>query len=237
MRRHFGKASLAKATELWKTIPLLLLVLATGCATLPQYARPRTASLDSTCQQLSGGFAYRPLTIADFKAKALPRDLGIHQAHINAHSCIQIRPTRDTRFQIVARRLAGAVQYFGSITRIGFEAVLIPECSWWNPRMPKRLHAYVLQHEQIHFAISELAARRLTAAARRMARDYLSIGNTRQEVLDELQTKVQSLLDEAVQASLKEHTAFDEDASMSPNPRLQNWWYEDVTARLNQGRP
>ncbi len=211
----------------------VLLVLAAGCATLPEYARPRTSPLQST-QQLSAGFTYRPLTIADFKAAALPADLGTHQAHINAHSCIQIRPTPDTRFKIVARRLSGIVQYFGSIAHIGFEAVLIPECSWWNPRMPAKMRAYVLQHEQIHFAISELAARRLTAQARRQARTYLAIGNTRQEVLAELQDRVQSLLNAAIQASLKEHTNFDEDTSMSPNPRLQRWWYDDVTARLKK---
>ena len=238
MRRCFTKTALAKVTEPRKTILLLLLlVLATGCATLPEYARPRAAPLDNTRGQLSEGFTYRPLTIADFKAKALPRDLGTHQAHINAHSCIQIRPTRDTRFQIVPRFMAGTVQYFGSIEHIGFEVVLIPECSWWNPRMPRRLQAYVLQHEQIHFAISELAARRLTAEARQMARSYLAIGATRQEVLDELHAKVRSLLEAALQASLKEHTAFDEDASMSPNPRLQNWWYDDVTDRLKKNEP
>jgi hypothetical protein len=226
---------LFKVIELLKDVPLLLLVLAAGCTTLPEYARPKMVPADTLRNLSSTGFTYRPLTIADFKATDLSRAMGTHQGHVNAHSCIQIRPTADTRFSIVPQHFYGTVQYFGSIAHIGFEALLIPECSWWNPRMPKNMHAYVLQHEQIHFAISELAARRLTAKARRLASTYLVIGATRQEELSELQARVKSLLKEALSESLKEHTAFDEDASMSPNPRQQNWWYREVTARLKRG--
>ena len=227
---------LFKVIELLKDVPLLLLLVA-GCTTLPEYARPRMVPADTVQKLSSPGITYRPLTIADFQATSLSRTMGTHEGHVNAHSCIRIRPTADTRFSIVPQRFAGTVQYFGSIEHIGFEAVLIPECSWWNPRMPANMHAYVLQHEQIHFAISELAARRATRKARSLARTYLAIGATRQEVLSELQAEVKSLLKEAIRESLKEHTAFDEDASMSPNPRLQRWWYDDVTARLKGGRP
>jgi hypothetical protein len=55
--------------------------------------------------------------------------------------------------------------YVGSIPQITFEAMFMPTCSWWHPEVPEGLKAYVLQHEQIHFALAELAARNLRTKA------------------------------------------------------------------------
>jgi len=227
---------LRKVTQILKDVPtiLLVLVLAVGCTTLPEYARPRMVPVGTARDSAARGFVYRQLTVADFKATSLPKAMSAHEARINAHSCIQIRPVTDTSFSVAVRRFSQTTQYFGSIERVGFEAVLIPECSWWNPRMPKKMRSYVLQHEQIHFAISELAARKLTRKAQKTAQSYLAIGPTQQEVMSDLRAKVKALLKEATTESLKEHTAFDEDTSMSPNPRQQRWWHDDVTARLKK---
>ena len=55
-------------------------------------------------------------------------------------------------------------------------------------------------------------------------------------MLSELRAEVTALFKEAMAESLKEHTAFDEDTSMSPNPRQQRWWMDDITARLKGGK-
>ncbi len=43
---------------------------------------------------------------------------------------------------------------------------MLPERSWWNPGIPAGLRTYVLRHEQINFALTEIAARRLTQESR-----------------------------------------------------------------------
>jgi hypothetical protein len=49
---------------------------------------------------------------------------------------------------------------------------------------------YVLQHEQIHFALTELAARQLTIDAQKWASDLLVMELTPQEVLAELAQQI-----------------------------------------------
>lgn len=211
---------------------LALLVLVAGCSTLPEFARPKMAPAGKTWDPHAPALTYRRLAVTDFQADAAPKIIAAHEARINAHSCIRIRPTAATRFKVTAQRVSGKAQYFGSVEHIGFEAVLIPQCSWWNPHMPQSMRAYVLQHEQIHFAISELAARRLTRLARKFFQSYLAIRPTRKEALADLRAQIKRLMQKAVAESIKEHTAFDEDTSMSPSPRWQSWWLEKVTRRL-----
>jgi hypothetical protein len=43
--------------------------------------------------------------------------------------------------------LYGQSYFFGRIERLGFEAVMLPDQSWWNPKMPPNMRGYVLQHE------------------------------------------------------------------------------------------
>jgi len=106
---------------------------------------------------------YRLISKDDFQAED-SGDLWGNVYH-GAEICIQIVPTED-------HDQTGA-----------FRAVMKPECSFWNeavgpigslgglagtsiiPGVPTpQPEWYVLQHEQIHFAIMEVAARRLSAS-------------------------------------------------------------------------
>ena len=211
-----------------------LFLLVSGCSTLPEYARPRMVPTNQEIVSPSEGFAYRQLKIADFRALSLPQDLGDHEKHIQAHSCIQIRPTKDAKFKVVPNNYHGKTFYYASIQHIAFEALMIPGCSWWNPRMPKKRTDYVLQHEQIHFAITELAACQLTHQVQEIAKTFLVIQPTRKQALDELSTRIKSLIKTATDESLKEHLAFDEDTSMIFNPKQQRWWLNKVKKAMRE---
>lgn len=211
-----------------------LFLFISGCATLPEYARPRMVPTNQERVSPSEGFAYQQLKIADFRALSLPQELGDHEKHIQAHSCIQIRPTKDAKFKVVPNNYHGKTFYYASIQHIAFEALMIPSCSWWNPRMPKKRTDYVLQHEQIHFAITELAARKLTHQVQEIAKTFLVIQPTRKQALDELSTRIKSLIKAATDESLKEHLAFDEDTSMIFNPKQQRWWLNKVKKAMRE---
>ncbi len=160
----------------------------------------------------------------------------MHADVIGANTCVYIRPTKDSNFAVHRSRLGGKWTYYGSIHSIRFEAVMLPSCSWWNPALPPRSHAYVLQHEQIHFAIAEVAARRLTKRVRLKAKSYLSIHPTSAAVQEDIVATIKGWIREANDASLAIHTDFDEDTSMFSDPRAQQWWFEKLKEQLAESQ-
>jgi hypothetical protein len=183
------------------------------------------------------GFTYRDLTMEDFQADSLVEPMMEHAGKINAHATIQIRVTSDSSFRMTQSYLFGQAYFFGSIEHIGFEAVMLPERSWWNPGIPPGLRTYVLQHEQIHFALTEIAARRLTKESREWASKILAIKPTPQEVRPELARQIQDKINATMEESLKRQSEFDEDTSLFNNQRRQQWWYWAIEDELKTSSP
>lgn len=92
--------------------------------------------------------------------------------------------------------------------------------------------AYILQHEQIHFALTELAARKITLQAKEELVHFIAFGKTRSDVQTKLREKVIELTQYAIHSDLKIHTAFDEDTSGFYAPKIQHSWLSDVEKRL-----
>jgi len=216
---------------------VFLVGLLAGCAQLPEYARPQFRSPGSGISGVGEGFTYRPLTIDDFRAASLPEEYDRYDHHINAHSCISIRPAPESQARITQGIYQGQSFFVGSIPKVSFQAVFVPGCSWWSPEVPEQRKAYVLQHEQIHFALAELSARQLTRQAREELKDYLAINNSYREVQAELAAKLASMARAAMETSFDEHTDFDEDTSLFYDPRAQREWLEDVELRLAETAP
>ncbi len=214
-----------------------LFLLAVGCAQLPDYARPHVRMIDPQKVFTEKGIRYKRLTRGDFRAPRLSEHLTPHAKTINAHSCIQIRPTRDSKFMVIPRHYNGETIYFGSIKYIVFEAVMIPSCSWWNPRVPKEKIAYVLEHEQIHFALMELAARRLTQEAKEVAKTLLVIQKKYEDARNDISVKVGKLARAAMDEALKVHTKFDQDTSLFFDPKKQRRWRHKVEMQLQKTVP
>jgi len=223
-----------RKTVAWKRRLLVLLLAGflAGCAQLPEYARPQFHDPGEGSTIGRDGFGYRLLKIDDFKAPSLPPEFSQYNHHINAHSCISIRPVAGTQALITQGISGGQPFYAGSLPQVSFEAIFVPTCSWWNPEVKQKRKAYILQHEQIHFALAELAARRLTRDAREELRDYLAVDSSYRAVQEELSQKLQDLAHDAMEASFGEHTDFDEDTSLHYDPRAQRRWLEEVEERL-----
>jgi hypothetical protein len=177
------------------------------------------------------------LTPEDFRATSASEQLPEHAERINARAAIQIRLTADSSFRITSADLYGQRYFFGSIERLAFEAVMLPDRSWWNPKIQANMRGYVLQHEQIHFALTELAARQLTRDSQNWAADVLVIKPTPQEVRAELAREIKDRVNAAMEASLKRQAEFDKDTSLFFNPRWQQWWLQTVEDELKQTRP
>jgi hypothetical protein len=212
----------------------LVLSLIPGCAQLPEYARPRMVAADDLQQTLAAGFPYRELTPEDFRAASLSEQMAEHAERINAHAAIQIRVAADSSFRIASGDLYGQTRFFGRIERLGFEAVMLPERSWWNPKIAANMRGYVLQHEQIHFALTELAARQLASDSQKWAAEVLVIQPTPQAVRAELARQIKDRVNAAMEANLKRQADFDEDTSLFHNPRRQRWWSWAVEDELKR---
>jgi hypothetical protein len=215
----------------------LLLALIPGCARLPEYARPRVVQAEDLQPAGAEVFPYRELTVDDFRAAAMSEHMADHARRVQAHAATQIRLTADSSFRITSGDLYGQSYFFGRIERLGFEAVMLPDRSWWNPQTPVHLRGYVLQHEQIHFALTELAARQLTSDSRKWAAEVMVIKPTPQEVRAELARQIKERVNAAMAASLKRQAEFDEDTSLFFNPRRQQWWSWTVEDELKQTGP
>lgn len=211
---------------------LLLLVSLSSCASLPEYARPQIYILEEGTAATEKGFSYRQLAFTDFQATSLPVGIQQYSRHLNARSCITIHPTQNFKVNISRAFFYDHLTYVGSFEYISFEASFLPSCSWWNDKVPQKFKAYVLQHEQIHFALAELAARKVTLQAKEGLVHYVAFGNTDREVQMKLREKVKELVQDAINSDLKVHTAFDEDTSGFYVPKIQQSWLSDVKKRL-----
>jgi len=199
-------------------------LLLSGCAQLPEYARPHVMEIDNKQKGFKNGITYRQLTVDDFQALELPANIKPHAKSIGGYTCGQIRVAKESKFTITRGYLNQQINYSGSIKYIVFEAVMYPECSWLNPDISGEILEYFLEHEQIHFAMVEIAARKLTREARKEAKNFIAIQSTYKETQEEISVKIRDMLRTANQAALKEHTSFDEDTSLYFDPGSQRWW-------------
>ena len=105
--------------------------------------------------------------------------------------------------------------------------------TWWNPKPQAPLPApYVLEHEQIHFALTELHARKLSARVQGLELEAEAGAG---------QAAIQSALEETMQRAgdelVDENTRFDRDTSGRYEPANQARWRADVEARLAASAP
>lgn len=213
-------------------LTLLVAVLFAGCARLPEYARPQFATTEERVVAGSNSFGYRQLKVSDFKASSLPESLAQFNHRIQARSCISIRPADDTVIRIVNGTVSGQPLYIGNFSRFTYQADFNPDCSWWSGDVPKETIPYVLQHEQIHFALAELTARKLNRESREELEQYPAFGRNPQQVQAELVEMAKRISREAMEQEIDQHTSFDEETSLYYDPEVQQKWYDKVSRRL-----
>ncbi len=205
-----------------------LLLVAAGCL-LP-------SALLHDQSQSSPPIRYRLLTRRDFQADRAPAQLRPHATRLGAALCGQIRLDPESGFQ--ARRIRhedGGQSYSVRIQRLEFHAEMLPHCSWWNPQIRTRDANHVLQHEQVHFALIELAARQLNLQAQDLVRDFEVSGTTRHEVESSAQQHIEALAETALVRLQERHNRFDDQSRNQPLPEHRQWvWWNQVQTELSE---
>ena len=95
---------------------------------------------------------------------------------------------------------------------------------------------YVLEHEQIHFALYEIKARRLNASAAAIAEKMRSTASTPEEAQTRAQETLEEHMAEISEELIEQNREFDEDTSLGYKPERQKAWLERVTSELAETR-
>ncbi len=211
---------------------LLTLQLLIGCASLPEYAKPRVGK-SIEIEDSSKFIQYRQLQKRDFQAPSVSGEYQKHAMQLQAYTRVVILPKKKSSFTINAADSFNQTVYHVGIESLAFGALMDPASSWWSHKIPKRKISYVLQHEQIHFALMEIAARQMTWEVKKDSSQFSSFGSSRQEALELLKNSISKYIRENLEKAMIVHTEFDEETSLYHDPRAQQQWYEKVNRQLD----
>jgi len=206
-------------------IAVAIVLSSIACARLPDYAQPQVKAMAPGTYAVADAIRYRPLTRADFRAGAPPAGMAAHAERMGAYTCAAVVPTAAVQIRIEP---AGG-GFVAHAENLSVHAEMDRGCSWWN-ESPKTTQtpAYILQHEQIHFAIVELAARDMRARGQALRARGATVEAARAAFQHELDELLRTTLRSLQARSL----AFDEDTSMAFRTDVQQKWYDRVVAEL-----
>ena len=204
----------------------------TVCGQNVAFPGPEGGVIRSPEAARSATIPYRELTRADFQRPTPPPELQRHP-RLGALTCAHIRPSQESTIKALPEQLdSGRVVYRAVVQQVRFEAYMDPSCSWWNPDNEELSPEYVLEHEQVHFALFELAARRLSLEATAHARALDVVAESGEEVAARVNREIEVLLRRAIQETLQENERFDRETSLGFEPSHQQRWRERVEAEL-----
>jgi hypothetical protein len=216
---------------------LFLLLLALGaCSRLPGYARPQGAVMDVSSLDGEDLIEYRTLTRADFQGEKPVGEAAGHVDAMGAQTYAIVRPDPNLKLVITGpSEPDGHTLYRGKLeSRLHFRAQMDRRRSWWNPKLKDVPEEYVLQHEQIHFAIAAVEAQRLNAAAPELTASMHAEGRSAEEVRDAIRAKLDDVIRAALERLIDRNGKFDEDTSARYDPEKQAAWWRRVQGELRQ---
>ena len=224
------------------TVRLAVVLLAAVVTAGPSRAQApggqaRLRSFDPALLETGDLILYRDLDRRDFRALEPPGEaVGTH-GQLGAATCVFLATGPDA---YIYSSSGGPDLKFGQfrmrIENLEFVAYMDRECSWWNPA-PLTLPAdYILQHEQIHFALFEIAARRLDSRAAELMRELETVSTNQKQGVDGIQERLDTELLRAVNEVAARNSDFDRDTSLTYRRDRQSWWWNTVTAELERYR-
>lgn len=182
---------------------------------------------------------YRTLTLEDFKARRVPERFRAHGQSVGAALCGQIVITDDSGFS--AQRLLhedGSHSFRVRIRHLAYRGEVQPGCSWWNPQLPARDIHRVLQHEQIHFALIEIATRKLNAQAADLMAAFEAVAESRELAEAAAADTIEAMTAMALGELQSRHEQFDVESRHHVLPEHQQYrWWQNVQAELAATAP
>lgn len=167
---------------------------------------------------------YRALTADDFRASRLPRHLEKRDTHTAAYLCAAIAGKANLDVEIYTE----GDRFSAAIVEPAYGARMNPGCSFLDPRLDRNERRYALEHEQVHFALLELEARRVNEEIRAIRITVDAV----EEAAPAAQNVVERLLEAARSRYLERSQRFDAEASHPSKQAAQTRWRTRVEERL-----
>jgi hypothetical protein len=209
-------------------IPLLLLALSLGASAQPDQTRVDTG-LDST-----DVITWRRLQISDFHGKRPPGAFGTGMIRPVAVTCAYVIINPAARiFPIPIVDSTAQTIYRARVEGLSYHALMSRSCSWWNRDLGVS-PAYVLQHEQMHFDIFEIAARSLNRDVPGLLKVMDVRGPTVQAVVDRAQRHIERTLARAQEETAGRNHKFDTETSFGFELQRQASWRMVLDRDLQQ---
>jgi len=204
-----------------------------GGKSLPEYAAPKGGVIDPSSADMSDVISYRTLSRSDFKGKQPPPHLAQYVDRVGAATCAYLLTTPDTKLMIETTYAdGGQTIYRATSYHLQFFATMNRNCSWWNPKDVGVPREYILEHEQIHFALFELEARRLNASVPRIESRLHATAATPEAAAQMMNRQLEAEIQGRLEDILNRSREFDEDTSMGHNPEQQKRWWNLVESEL-----
>jgi hypothetical protein len=188
---------------------------------------------DPKSVDMSDVIPFRTLSREDFKGANPPPQFAGIADKLGAATCCHILTTSDSNFSVKTVQERGETTSYEVIpNHLRFRAQMDRTCSWWNPKDTGFPEVYVLEHEQIHFALCELGARDLNANIEDVVEEIRATTSTADAATALAQTRLREQLRERTDSLLDRQRDFDEDTSMGHEPEAQKRWVAKVEAEL-----
>jgi len=203
---------------------------------LPEEARGSTWQLDPSQKGQTDLIGYRALTRKDFRAKQPPPQARASADRLGAATCSYLVPDQESlRIQATPRkREDGTWEYVATPDRLRFHGAMDRRCSWWNDRQEHFAPDYVLAHEQIHFALTEIHARRLNQRADELVKRMTAIDHDPQRAIAAAEARLGRVLEEEARALLAINDRFDSETSLGERREAQERWRARVEKQLRE---
>ena len=214
-----------------------VVVLAAGApsAALAIVAQARPREFDPKLLETGDLIRYRDLSREDFLAADPPTEAtGLH-GPLGAATCVFLTTQPNTVIRASARGLdqqRGLVR--AQVESLGFLAYMDRECSWWNPAPLALPDEYILEHEQIHFALFEIAARRLNRRVDQLTRQMETVSTSQQSAVEEIHRQIDAEMQRIIDEVLARSNDFDRETSRTYRRDRQNWWWRTVNLELDR---
>jgi hypothetical protein len=219
----------------FRIAPTLGLVSALACrSSLPDYAAPKGEMVHRSEIDSKDLIPYRTLTRDDFKATEPPPHARPYADKMGAATCVHALGAPDNHVTTIETPSAtGESTFEARIEQARFDALMDRTCSWWNPKFTAAAASYVLEHEQIHFALTEVETRRLNRSLLAVRGERFT-GSSAAEVQRLANEKIQETLKETLDTILDRNRRFDEETSFGFKPERQKQWLARVTSELKE---
>jgi len=218
---------------------LALLAVGGGCAGTtpvpPGEPTPPVTQLRVAPDAARDLVSYRELGREDFLASQPPAGADRARGHVAAATCAYLIPSPEMRFRAV--RKPRETLFTAEVVGLSFSARMDRQCSWWDTQNRFRPDDYVLEHEQIHFALIELEARALNQQRDAIAARVRSTGETGEAALAEIQRKFKLELEAGAKRAAERTRQLDAETSLGFEPEAQAAWAERIRQELDESQP